>query len=200
MFAAVAATALAQAPPPETTSDVEVDPISCWWRTTTRAVRAGEPFGLTLTCSVVETESTKVVPDLSRLDPAVVQLPPFEILSGTHAGDITVPGKRFLQYRLQAARDRGGQLRRGPADPHVRDLLPHRKQGAGRRLGAGPRHQLLAAEHVDPADLARARATPPTSARRRRRTSPTSSRATRRPASSAPSRRCSSASPASACW
>src|SRR5215208_5745982 len=33
---------------------VEVEPITCWWRTSTSAVRTGEPFGLTLTCAVVE--------------------------------------------------------------------------------------------------------------------------------------------------
>ncbi|MGH9385068.1 MAG: hypothetical protein ACRD2N_12355 [Vicinamibacterales bacterium] len=83
---------------PADTEDVEVEPITCWWRTTTSAVRTGEPFGLTLTCSVVETESTRIVPDQSRLDAAVVQLPPFEILGGSHAGDLRTPGKRFFQY------------------------------------------------------------------------------------------------------
>ena len=83
--------------PPDTV-DVEVEPITCWWRTTTSAVRTGEPFGLTLTCSVVETESTRIVPDQSRLDASVVQLPPFEVLGGSHPGDLRTPGKRFFQY------------------------------------------------------------------------------------------------------
>jgi hypothetical protein len=83
---------------PPDTEDVEVEPITCWWRTTTSAVRTGEPFGLTLTCSVVETESTRIVPDQSRLDASVVQLPPFEILGGSHPGDLKTPGKRFFQY------------------------------------------------------------------------------------------------------
>ena len=77
---------------------VEVEPITCWWRTSTSAVRTGESFGLTLTCSVVETEANKVVADFSKLDPTVVQLPPFEVLGGTHAGDLVTPGKRFFQY------------------------------------------------------------------------------------------------------
>jgi hypothetical protein len=77
---------------------VEVEPITCWWRTSTSAVRTGESFGLTLTCAVVETEANKVVPDFSKLDPTVVQLPPFEVLGGTHAGDLVTPGKRFFQY------------------------------------------------------------------------------------------------------
>ena len=89
---------------PAGTEDVEVEPITCWWRATTTAVRAGEPFGLTLTCSVVEAEAMKVVPDFSKLDPQVVQLPPFEILGGNHPGDLTTPGKRYFQYeyRLRA--------------------------------------------------------------------------------------------------
>ncbi len=99
-FACSTSVLIAQSAPqrPPDTEDVEVEPITCWWRTTTSAVRTGEPFGLTLTCSVVETESTRIVPDQSRLDAAVVQLPPFEILGGSHPGDLKTPGKRFFQY------------------------------------------------------------------------------------------------------
>jgi hypothetical protein len=96
-----AAPALAQAPSPTSQAPVdmvEVEPITCWWRTSTSAVRTGESFGLTLTCAVVETEANKVVADFSKLDPTVVQLPPFEVLGGTHAGDLVTPGKRFFQY------------------------------------------------------------------------------------------------------
>jgi hypothetical protein len=77
---------------------VEVEPITCWWRTSVTAVRTAEPFDLRLTCAVVETEANKVVADFSKLDPTVVQLPPYEVLGGTHAADLTVPGKRFFQY------------------------------------------------------------------------------------------------------
>lgn len=77
---------------------VEVDPIKCWWRTSTSAVRTGQPFDLRLTCAVVETEAVKVVPDLSKLDPTVVQLPPFEVTGGAHPGDLVTAGKRFIQY------------------------------------------------------------------------------------------------------
>ncbi len=80
------------------TDMVEVDPITCWWRTSTSAVRTGEPFGLTLTCAVLETEATKIVPDFSKLEANVVQLPPFEVLGGTHAPDLVTIGKRFFQY------------------------------------------------------------------------------------------------------
>lgn len=88
----------AQAP---ATVDVEVEPITCWWRSSTSAVRSGEPFTLGLTCQVVETESTKVVPDQSKLDPSVVQLQPFEVIGGSHGPDMRVPGKRFFQYEYQ---------------------------------------------------------------------------------------------------
>jgi hypothetical protein len=47
---------------------------------------------------VVETEANKVVADFSKLDPTVVQLPPFEVLGGTHAADLLAPGKRFFQF------------------------------------------------------------------------------------------------------
>lgn len=80
------------------TDMVEVEPIKCWWRTSTSAVRTGESFMLTLTCATVETEANKVVADFSKLDPTVVTLPPFEVLGGTHAGDLVVPGRRFFQY------------------------------------------------------------------------------------------------------
>jgi hypothetical protein len=91
--------ALAQSP--SGTVDVEVEPITCWWRSSTSAVRSGEPFTLMLTCQVVETETTKVVPDLSKLDPSVVQLQPFEVIGGSKAPDMVVPGKRFFQYEYQ---------------------------------------------------------------------------------------------------
>ena len=91
--------AQAPSPTPQVPVDmVEVEPITCWWRTSTSAVRTGESFGITLTCAVVETEANKVVADFSKLDPTVVQLPPFEVLGGTHAGDLVTPGKRFFQY------------------------------------------------------------------------------------------------------
>jgi hypothetical protein len=93
--------AFGQAPNPKPQAPVdmvEVEPITCWWRPSVTAVRTAEPFDLRLTCAVVETDANKVVADLSKLDPTVVQLPPFEVLGGTHAADLTVPGQRFFQY------------------------------------------------------------------------------------------------------
>lgn len=80
------------------TQSVETDPITCWWRTDAAGVRVGEPFGVVLTCSLLDTEAARALIDESRLDPAVVQLAPFEVLRGTRAKDIVSPGRRFFQY------------------------------------------------------------------------------------------------------
>ena len=93
----------AQAPSPKPQAPapvdmVEVEPITCWWRTSKSAVRIGETFGLTLTCSVVETDANKVVADFSKLDSTVVQLPPFEVQGGGPRTELRTPGKLFFQY------------------------------------------------------------------------------------------------------
>jgi hypothetical protein len=80
------------------TQSVETDPITCWWRTDAAGVRAGESFGVVLTCSLLDTEAARALIDESRLDPAVVQLAPFEVLRGARAKDMVSPGRRFFQY------------------------------------------------------------------------------------------------------
>ena len=75
-----------------------MDPLQCWWRTSAGAVRVGEPFSVVLTCAVVETDAVKVVPDQGPLEPTAVQLPPFEVIGGTHHADLRADGRRFLQY------------------------------------------------------------------------------------------------------
>jgi hypothetical protein len=84
------------------TANVEVDPIKCWWRTTAGAVRVGEPFGIVLTCAVIENELNVVVPDQSRLEPAAMQLAPFEVMGGTHFSDSRTTDRRFFQYEYLA--------------------------------------------------------------------------------------------------
>jgi hypothetical protein len=90
----------AQAPPakPSDTKNVEVDPIRCWWRTSAGSVRLGEPFDVTLTCAVLETEAVSVIVDESRLGNAVVQMAPFEVMSGDHPADLHSGIRRFFQY------------------------------------------------------------------------------------------------------
>lgn len=90
------------AQPKATQSDrvesVEVDPIRCWWRTSAGAVRLGEPFDLSLTCAVLETEAVQVVPDESRLGNGVIAMAPFEVITGTHPADLHSGARRFFQY------------------------------------------------------------------------------------------------------
>ena len=81
-----------------TSDSVGVDPITCWWRTTAGAVRIGESFGLVLTCAVLETRSTTVVADVSQLDPAVLQVAPFQVVDGTLSPPIRTALRRFFQY------------------------------------------------------------------------------------------------------
>src|SRR5262245_28015892 len=75
-----------------------VQPIECWWRTTASSVRVGQLFNVILTCAVLETSATTVVPDRSRLDPTVLQLQPFEVTGGSQAPDLRTPSRRFFQY------------------------------------------------------------------------------------------------------
>jgi hypothetical protein len=83
------------------TQTTKADPIQCWWRTTTGAVRVGEPFTAVLTCAVLETPDVKVVPDQSKLEPSVVQFAPFEVNGGSHAVDLRTEDRRFFQYEYR---------------------------------------------------------------------------------------------------
>jgi hypothetical protein len=76
----------------------EVDPIRCWWRTSEGAVALGQPFTLTLTCAVVETDAVRVIPDEAPLAVGTVQLAPFELLGGSHPADLRSGQRRFFQY------------------------------------------------------------------------------------------------------
>ena len=90
---------------------VETDPLQCWWRTSSGAVRVGEPFTVVLTCAVLETEAATVIVDQSKLEPAVVQFAPFEVLGGSHGVDQRTDLRKFFQYeyrlRLIAENDFG---------------------------------------------------------------------------------------------
>ncbi len=87
--------AAAQPTPPEGTG---VAPISCWWRTDRAAVRIGEPFGLTLTCRVMETERATAVPNLTEIEPGSIQLAPFEVVEGARHENVVMPPWRYVQY------------------------------------------------------------------------------------------------------
>ena len=52
----------AQTPEPQPEQDlVQVDAFQCWRDIRSRSVRVGEPFEMTVTCSVVETETATTV-------------------------------------------------------------------------------------------------------------------------------------------
>jgi hypothetical protein len=82
----------------QTTQNVEVEPVTCWWRTAVSSVRVGEPFSVWLTCSVLETDGTRAVVDRSRLGSAAVQFPPYEVTGGSESADYVTAGRRFMQY------------------------------------------------------------------------------------------------------
>ena len=83
------------------TDTVETDPIRCWWRTSAAAVRVGEPFSVVLTCAVVETDAVTVVPNQAELDPDAMQLPPFDVIGGSHGADLRTADHRFFQYQYR---------------------------------------------------------------------------------------------------
>jgi hypothetical protein len=95
---AVALVLFSLAPAAAQTENVEADPITCWWRTGAGGVRIGESFPVVLTCSLLETEAARAIADESGLEPSVVQLPPFEVVSGRRAKDVVTAGRRFVQY------------------------------------------------------------------------------------------------------
>jgi hypothetical protein len=70
------------------------------------------------------------------LDHEAAQLPPFEILGGTHLGDIVTPGRRFFQhdYRLRFIGDLFGADGVPPLEISMRG-----EQGRERRHRSGPR-------------------------------------------------------------
>jgi hypothetical protein len=86
------------APAPWGGSQVESNPIRCWWKTDKDAIRVGEPFTLALTCGLVETDAVRVVVDPARLDPAALEMTPFDVLGGTRERDIPAPPRRYFQY------------------------------------------------------------------------------------------------------
>ena len=78
---------------------VEVDALQCWRRIGTNAVHVGEQFDMMLTCSVVETDTARAVPDLAWLEPETLTVSPFEVLQGERYRDIVRAPRRFFQYR-----------------------------------------------------------------------------------------------------
>lgn len=77
---------------------VELEAIQCWRRLGRNTVSVGERFAVTLTCSVVETDSARAVPDESGLAPEIIDVSPFEVVGGRRYADIRNGARRFFQY------------------------------------------------------------------------------------------------------
>ena len=96
--AAIPAAAAAQTAAQSAAQNVEVDPVTCWWRTTSSSIRMGQPFSVVLTCSALETDAARAVIDRARLGSASVQFPPYEVITGSQSADHVTTGRRFMQY------------------------------------------------------------------------------------------------------
>ena len=101
VFVLTLAAASASMSPGAAAQTVQTDPLQCWWRTSTGAVRAGEIFTAVLTCAVLEADAVTVVVDQAKLEPSVMQFAPFEVLGGTHAADLRTGQRRFFQYQYR---------------------------------------------------------------------------------------------------
>ena len=80
-------------------SNDPADPLRCWWRTSSGAVRSGETFDLTLTCAALDSSSLQAVVDESRLAGSTLALAPFDIVASAHPRDLRDGQRRFFQYR-----------------------------------------------------------------------------------------------------
>ena len=76
-----------------------VDALRCWRRVGRNAVHVGERFSMTVTCSVAETERARALLDQTALEPAAIDVGPFEVLDGERFEDVPTGPYRFLQYR-----------------------------------------------------------------------------------------------------
>ena len=76
----------------------QVDAIQCWRRVSRNAVFVGERFTMTVTCSAVETDAARTLPDQAALEPQTIDVGQFEVLDGEHFEDIRTGPFRFFQY------------------------------------------------------------------------------------------------------
>ena len=96
-LAAAAVAAPASAAQPDA-GETAVDALRCWRRVSRNAVFVGERFTMTVTCRAVETDAARTRPDEAALEPATIDLAPFEVLSGERLDDVGTGPYRFSQY------------------------------------------------------------------------------------------------------
>jgi hypothetical protein len=78
--------------------DVEVDPITCFWKTDRSTVIVGERFTVVLTCGIIDTDRIKAVPDFNQLEGSTVGLQPFEVIQSVRHEDVKDAPWRYIQY------------------------------------------------------------------------------------------------------
>ena len=99
LLAAAAGLLPASAGAAQPDGDLEaVSALRCWRRVDRGAVRIAEPFGMTITCRVVESPRGRTLLDTVGLEPESIDLLPFEVLGGERYPDAAGDGYRFLQY------------------------------------------------------------------------------------------------------
>ena len=131
----------AQSSTPAAGAGSGASPMNCWWKTDKGAVRIAEPFGLTLTCRVMETDRVKVVPNLAEIEPTAIELTPFEVLEGLRHEDIVVPPWRYVQYAYTVRLLGDEFFGRDIAIPATN--LPFRIQTGGAETVEGAEHMYL---------------------------------------------------------
>lgn len=132
----------AQSPTPAASAGgVATSPLNCWWKTDKSAVHVAEPFGLTLTCRVMETDRMKVVPNLAEIEPTAIELTPFEVLEGTRHEDIVMPPWRYVQYAYTVRLLGNEFFGKDIAIPATN--LPFRVQTGGAETVEGAEHMYL---------------------------------------------------------
>lgn len=90
--------ALRAVQPPET-DQVEVDALQCWRDLHSGAVQVGKSFTMTVTCSVVESDTAITVLDETSLAPETIDLAPFDVIEGQRFADLHDGLWRSFQYR-----------------------------------------------------------------------------------------------------
>ena len=80
------------------TEQVQVDALQCWRDVRSQAVSVGEPFTMTITCGVVETDAATTVLNEVSLAPETIDLSPFEVIEGRRFEDVRDGPWRFSQY------------------------------------------------------------------------------------------------------
>jgi hypothetical protein len=122
------------------------DPVQCWWRASTPAVRIAQPFSLLLTCAIGESTGQRVVVDQGKLSPEAIPLSPFEVVAGGDLVESKANDRRFFQrdYRVRVVTDSAfGQDVPIPAVV-VTYRLETESAAGGRSQGIERRHELPA--------------------------------------------------------